>query len=138
MLLELLTFRLADDTYAVPVERVREIVRQRPITPVPRVPVEILGVVALRGDIVQVVDLRARLGLEEGEAAAENRLIILHGDDNSDTALLVDSVRDVLHVAEGSLRATQTSGGFVSELALRDAEFVSIIDIERVLNFDAA
>ena len=51
---------------------------------------------------------------------------------------LVDAVRDVMHVANESLRpANAASGSFVSELAVRDGEFVSIIDVERVLNIDA-
>ena len=138
VLLELLTLRLADDTYAVPVERVREIIRLRPITPVPRVPKVILGAVALRGEIVQVVDVRIRLGLARREATRENRLIILHGDDDRVSALLVDSVNEVLRVSAESLRPAQgASSGFVSELVVRGTEFVSIIDVERVLDLDA-
>ena len=93
VVLELLCFRLADGTYALPVERVREIVRLRPVTHVPRVPEAILGAVALRGEIVLVVDLRARLGLARSEATREGRLIILHGAGDRVTALLVDAVR---------------------------------------------
>ena len=58
LLREFLTFQLAGDPYAGPVERVREIVRMRPVTPVPRVPAALRGVISLRGEIVEVVDLR--------------------------------------------------------------------------------
>jgi chemotaxis signal transduction protein len=136
-LLELLGLRLGDGSYALPVERVREIVRLRPITRVPWVPEAVLGAVALRGEIVQVIDLRLRLGLAQREATRESRLIILHASDDCVAALLVDAVRHVLRVSEESLQPTQdTAGGFVRELALEDAEFVSIIDVERVLDFD--
>lgn len=138
VVLELLCFRLADGTYALPVERVREIVRLRPVTPVPRVPEAILGAVALRGEIVLVVDLRVRLGLARPEATREARLIVLHGADDRVAALLVDAVRDVLRVSEESLQSPQdSSGGFVRELALRGDDFVSIVDVDRVLDFDA-
>ena len=137
VMLELLVLGLADEPHAVPVERVREVVRLRPITPVPRVPEAILGAVALRGEVVQVVDLRLRLGLEQRESTRASRLIVLHGDDNRGTALLVDSVRDVLQVPEESLRPAEgVREGFVSGLALHDAEFVSILDIERILDLD--
>ena len=138
VVLDLLVLQLGDEPYAVPVERVREIVRLRPITPVPRVPKAVLGAVALRGEVVQVVDLRVRLALEERESTRESRLIILHGDDDRGAALLVDSVRGVLRVPGESLRPAEgAADGFVSELALRGAEFVSILDIERILDLDA-
>ena len=68
MLRELLGLEVAGSHYAIPIERVREIVRLRPITPVPRVPASVLGVIALRGEIVQVVDL-----LVASDAAALTR-----------------------------------------------------------------
>jgi purine-binding chemotaxis protein CheW len=135
---EFLAFRLAEDSYALPVERVREIVRLRPITPVPRLPEAILGALALRGEIVQVVDLRIRLGLAQQEPNRSSRLIILHGDDDRVAALLVDAVAEVLRVSDENLRPSQgSSSGYVRELAVRGTDFVSIIDVERVLDLDA-
>ena len=63
LLRELLVFGLDDSAYAVSVERVREIVRMKAMTAIPRSPDWLLGVVALRGEVVQVIDLRRRLGL---------------------------------------------------------------------------
>src|SRR5271157_6387645 len=73
LLREFLTFQLAGDPYAVPVERVREIVRMRPVTPIPRVPAALRGVISLRGEIVEVVDLRLRLGLTPTEPTRASR-----------------------------------------------------------------
>jgi len=134
---ELLTFRLADTPYAVPVERVREIVRVYEITPVPRVPDWVRGVVALRGEVVQVVDLRMRIGLSASEPSRRSRIIVLHGDDDAVTGMLVDEVQDVLRALEGSIRpATGSDVYSVSELCERDGDFVSIIELDRVLGCD--
>ena len=92
LLRELLSFQLAGTPYAIPVERVREIVRMRAITPVPRVPEAVLGVVELRGEIVQVVDLRMRLDLPLGEETRRSRIVVLHGDDDGVSGVLVDAV----------------------------------------------
>ena len=67
---QLLAFEVAGAPYALPVECVREIVRLRSITPVPRTPAEVRGVISLRGEIVQVVDLRRRLGVAERSSGA--------------------------------------------------------------------
>jgi len=131
---ELLTFRLEQTHYAVPIERVREIVRVHEITPVPRVPKWVRGGVALRGEIVQVVDLRMRIGLQAVETERSSRIIVLHGDDESVSGMLVDAVHDVLRAREDSIRPV--SGGEVNavvELCERDGEFVSILDVDRLM-----
>jgi len=126
---ELLCLRLAGAPYAVPVERVREIVRLLPVTAMPRVPREILGVISLRGEIVQVLDLRARLGAPSTEAARSTRIVVLHGDEGEITGLLVDAVTEVLRIEEEAVRPPPTG-----ESCARGEEFVSLLNLERVLD----
>jgi purine-binding chemotaxis protein CheW len=134
---EFLTFRLGGTPYAVPVERVREIVRLRPITPMPRVPASLLGVISLRGEIVEVVDVRRRLGLEPATLSRATRIIVLHGDDGRTSGLLVDGVSDVLRVHDDAIRSDSPGEpGRVEALCARGTEFVSILDLERVLDLD--
>ena len=114
---------------------VREIVRLRPITPVPRVPAAIPGVISLRGEVVEVLDLRMRLGLPSQAPSRASRIVVLHGDDGAVTGLLVDAVRDVLRIPEDQLRSS--AGGdneAVSALLVRGDEFVSLLDLDRVLD----
>jgi purine-binding chemotaxis protein CheW len=133
---ELLVFRLGDSPYSVPVERVREIVRMRAMTPVPRVPREIRGVITLRGEVVQVVDLRMRLGLETRDLGRRTRIIVLHGDDDRVTGILVDAVEQVMRVPEDDIRpATGGEGDAVGGLFLSGSDFVSILELDRVLDF---
>ena len=138
LLRELLTFVLAGSPYAIPVEQVREIVRVREITPMPRVPESILGIVALRGEIVQVVDLRMRLNLEVSEPTRKSRIIVLHAEEEKIAGVVVDSVQEVLRISEAEISlATSTDIGAVKELCVRDGQFVSIIDTEGLLDLDA-
>jgi purine-binding chemotaxis protein CheW len=132
---EFVTFHLDGDSYALPIERVREIVRMRPITPVPRVPPAVRGVISLRGEVVEVLDLGLRLGLAQRESSRASRIVVLHGDDGSMTGLLVDSVRDVLRIPEDRIRPS--AGGendAVAALLVRGDEFVSLLDLDRVLD----
>jgi purine-binding chemotaxis protein CheW len=134
---EFVTFHVDGDAYALPIERVREIVRLRSITPVPRVPSAIRGVISLRGEVVEVVDLRLRLGLAAHEPSRASRIIVLHGEDGAVTGLLVDAVRDVLRIPEDQMRSA--SGGdneAVAALLVRGSEFVSLLDLDRVLDLD--
>jgi len=132
--LELVTFVLDGDAYAVPVERVREIVRLRPITPVPRVPAAVCGVISLRGDVAQVIDLRRCLGMPAIEPTRASRIIVLQRDEGAFAGLLVDAVHDVLRIDANATRPSPTgeSEGVVA-LYSRRGEFVSLLDLDRVL-----
>ena len=136
LLRELLVFGLDESAYAIAVERIREIVRMRDLTQIPRSPEWLLGVIALRGEVVEVVDLRRRLGLPAGEPNRSSRIIVLHGDADRVTGVLVDSVSEVLRVSEDCVMPAQ---GFevasVMEICSRGEEFISILDPDGVLGF---
>jgi purine-binding chemotaxis protein CheW len=135
---QLLCFVLDGSPYAVPVERVREIVRVRPIIPVPRVPADVRGVISLRGEILEVVDLRLRLRLHAAEVGRSSRIVVVHAADGGVAGLLVDGVAEVLSVSEDSLRtAAPAEGANVETLCVRGDRFVSLVDLDRVLKFDA-
>ncbi len=136
---ELLVFSLAGTHYALPIERVREIVRPRALTPMPHVPPEILGVLSLRGEIVQVIDTRRRFRLESVTPSRGSRVIVMSGEHGDVTGLLVDGVHEVLRVDEADLRAPTTpDGGLITALAPRGQGFVSLVSPEHVADFDAA
>lgn len=137
---ELLVLWLGRDAYALPVERVREIVRLRPITPVPRVPAAVRGVLSLRGEIVQVIDLRARLGLPgDATQSPRRRIVVLNGEEGQLSGLLVDRVSEVLRLRDDDLRPPATrDAATVSALAPHGDGFLSVFDVERVLDLDGA
>lgn len=135
---ELLVFSIDQAPHAVPVEHVREIVRVRPVTPIPGIEECVRGVISLRGEIIQVVDLRRRLGLEPAELGRASRIVVLHGDDGRAAGLLVDAVREVARAPEASIGPpVGGESGVVGALYANEGEFVSIIDLDRVLDIDA-
>ena len=99
----------------------------------------VLGVVALRGDVVQLVDLRMCLGMASVEPGKRSRIIVLYGDDDRVTGVLVDTVDQVLRVSEEAFRdaAVSSESGAVSELCIQGEDFVSVVDVDRVLELCA-
>jgi purine-binding chemotaxis protein CheW len=135
---QLLCMRIEGAPYAVPVENVREIVRVRPITPIPRIASEVRGVISLRGEIIQVIDLRLRLRLAPGRSAKANRIVVVQTDDGRVAGVLVDEVREVLRVSESAIGSPPAGdAGIVAALCMNGAEFVSIVDPERLLEVEA-
>ena len=134
---QLLIFDIDGTPYAVRVERVREIVRMRPVTPVPRISECVRGVISLRGEIIEVVDMRRRLGLDSIEPTRRTRIIVARTSSGEVAAILVDAVREVLRVTQDAiLPATGSGSGVVENLCARGDEFVSLIELDRVLAID--
>jgi purine-binding chemotaxis protein CheW len=135
---QLLAFELDGAPYAVPVERVREIVRMRPVTLVPRFPDDVRGVISLRGEIIQVVDLRRRLGVEPVAPTRRTRIIVASTSTGDAAGMIVDSVREVMRVPREAIRPEDGSeSGAIESLCACEEQFVSVVELDRVLSIDA-
>ncbi len=96
------TFQLDAQEYGAPISQVQEIIRVPQIFAVPRAPEFVDGVINIRGEIVPVVDLRKRFGLEERGLSEANRIIVVDLG-NARTGLIVDAVREVLGLSRGDI-----------------------------------
>lgn len=117
-LVELLGFMLADEEYALEVLEIKEIVRLQPVTPVPRSPAHLKGIVTLRGVIIPIFDLRARLGLPRTEYGPESRIVVVHRGEEY-AGLVVDSITQVMHVARDGIEPPPQTIGVVESEFLR-------------------
>ncbi len=97
-----LTFLLGPETYAVPIARVRGVLKAPYITEVPRAPSHVRGVLTVRGEVVAVVDARRRLGLPDGAGPEGERIVIVDVGEGP-CGLLVDAVEDVVRLPHGSI-----------------------------------
>jgi len=94
-----LTFGLGGEHYAVDIRYVRELIKPREITDIPRVPDFILGIISLRGIIVPIFDLRRRLKLEAAEIDLNTRIVVCEQGDRV-AGLLVDNITQVVKFSE--------------------------------------
>ncbi len=92
-----LSFSLGEEEYALDINHIREIIKPREITDLPRVPDYILGIISLRGIITSVFDLKKRLKLGNGEISANSRIVVCQQEDRS-VGLLVDSISQVVNL----------------------------------------
>ncbi len=101
--LEVLTFSLAGETYAVEIDWVREVCQLRDLTPLPCTPPYVAGVMNLRGRILAVVDLRKLFALPARGLTELNRVIVL-AQGESELGLLADSIERVRAVKRSELQ----------------------------------
>ncbi len=108
-----LTFVLADEEYGLEILKVREIIGYMDITAVPQTPDYVRGVINLRGQIVPVVDLRAKFGIESAETTRETAIIVVETTQNNHkfrTGIVVDHVQEVLDIAGENIEETPQFG----------------------------
>jgi purine-binding chemotaxis protein CheW len=96
---QLCSFRLDGQLFGVPVELVQEVLRRQEITPVPLASRGLAGLVNLRGHVVTVIDLRARIGLPRRPAEGAGVHVIVRSSDGP-VGLLVDDIGDVIDLDE--------------------------------------
>jgi purine-binding chemotaxis protein CheW len=102
-LAQLCTFRVGGEDYAIDIMRVREIIPPAPVTPVPRAPSFVEGVVRLRGDVIPVLDVRRRLGLPVTPATRKTKYLIVSVAGRR-LGLVVDEVTEVLRIPRAQIR----------------------------------
>ena len=135
--IELLTFRLADQEYSLDIMSVREIRGWTRATPLPHAPHFMKGVINLRGTVLPVMDLGARLGLPPCEKTDRNVIIVVMLKDKM-TGLLVDAVSDIIALTSQDLQPPpdMNSGGLpnvVSALTLIDDRLIRVLDLASVI-----
>jgi purine-binding chemotaxis protein CheW len=130
-----LTFFLAKEEYGFEILKVHEIITLLPVTPVPRMPSHLLGVINLRGKIIPVVDLRLKLGLPTKK---DQDCIIIVRAHNIEVGVTVDQVSEVANIADKDIEEVPSFGeGATGEdllgIAKSEGHVRLLLDIDKVL-----
>jgi purine-binding chemotaxis protein CheW len=142
--LQYLTFFVAEEEYAVPVLKVREVIEYDTVTRVPSTPPWIRGVINLRGTVVPVVDLAVKFGLAASPVTRRTCIVLVEVQlDGQETVMgaVADSVSQVIELAASDIEPPPSFGthvrvDFLLGMGKLDAKFALLLDIDRVLSAD--
>lgn len=137
-----LTFMLAQETYAVSILRIKEIIEYNQLTAVPMMPAFIRGVINLRGCVVPVVDLLARFGKGQTVEGKRTCIVILEVEtagEQQDIGIMVDAVNEVLDIPAAEIEPPPTFGAqinidFIKGMGKVNGTFVIMLDVDYVLS----
>ena len=135
---EYLCFRVADENYAINIMEIKEIIKPREVTEVPRVPSYVLGIISLRGVIIPIYDMRRRLGLGDGPGGNRQRILVVrHGEGFA--GILVDQVSHVVKLGaddEEQPPAVLEGAGreFVQGIGHHDGSMLILLDLDKILD----
>jgi purine-binding chemotaxis protein CheW len=134
---QFLTFAIEDEIYGIPIENIKEIISVPDITPVPLTPNYLKGIINLRGEVIPVVDVRARFNKPEKEYDELTCIIVIeHGD--SVLGLIVDNVKDVLFINRDDIllppkARLKQPNQFIKNVGKLGDDFKLLLDLEKLL-----
>lgn len=139
-----LTFSLDKEEYGIGILKVKEIIGMMPITPVPRTPSFVKGVINLRGRVIPVIDLRLKFDMQEIEYTERTCIIVVEVEMRSSQipmGIVVDSVSEVLNIKGDEIEETPTFGAkldtdYILGMAKTDGGVKILLGIDQVLAKD--
>src|SRR5215813_12375466 len=136
--LQVVGFRIGNETYGVRIAAVREIVRVPEITSVPSAPEAIEGVINLRGKIIPVMDLRKRFGQTEITHDKKNRILVVELE-NKLVGLIVNAASEVLKIPPSEVEPPGTvfaegESSYVTGVGKLKGRLIILLDISKLLH----
>lgn len=136
--IQLVTFRLKDETYGINVMQVQEVLRVAEIAPVPGAPHYVLGIINLRGNVVTVIDTRTRFGLPRAEVDELSRIIVIESEAQV-VGILVDSVAEVVDLHASDIDSAPNLGNeessrYIQGVANFDNNLLIVVDLNKLLS----
>jgi purine-binding chemotaxis protein CheW len=140
--LQLLTFMLDQEVFAVEISRVREVLEYQGVTKVPKVPDFMRGVINLRGSVVPVIDLKQKFGIGITERTISTCVIISEVDIDGERVVLgalADAVREVFDIGANDIEpppriGTRLDTAFIKGMGKYNDEFVIALDIDKIFS----
>ncbi len=136
-----LCFSLGDESFALPLLQVKEVIGMADIRPVPLSPKYFVGILNLRGEVISVVDLRVKLSIGgRSEKKDENSIIILELDGTS-IGVIVDSVDSVTsfnkeQISDPPIRDGATRVDYITAIAKQEKSMTLIVDLFKVFDVE--
>lgn len=135
--MQVVIFKLGQEDYGLPIEKVQEINRMVSITKLPNTPDFMEGIIDLRGKVIPVMDLRKRFGFSLAERSEESRIMVTDIAGNT-VGLIVDGVNEVAKLPGDSIEPPPPSfvldAQFVRGVGKRENSLVILLDIDRLVS----
>jgi len=137
-LLQLVSFVVGEEEFAVPILAVQEINRMMQITKVPQSPEFVEGVINLRGKIIPVIDLRNRFGLEKAADSSDARIIVVEVAQRV-IGFTVDRVNEVLRIASDIVdpapaMVTGVDSDYIQGVGKLEDRLLILLSLDRLFN----
>ena len=129
--------KVGESDYAIPAEDVYQLEAYAGATPVPGAPPYVTGIVQVRGQVIPVLNLRIRFGLEAHDATLDSRIVVMRMGERL-IGILVDSAREVQNISSEQFKSPPgvvalQSAGFIKSVVHLKNRIIMLLDSEKVI-----
>ena len=133
-----IVIKIGEEQYGIDISYIDNIVRMQSITRVPHVQPYFAGVINIRGEVVPVMSLRLKMGLEADEYTNKTRIIIVKFESNASIGLIVDEVKEVVTLDERSIdeviRDSKVDETYINGIGKNGDTLISLLDLNTVIS----
>ena len=136
--IQFIVIKLGNEQYGINIKYVDNILRMQHITRVPKVDPYLKGVINLRGEVVPVMSVRTKMGLEEDVATKSSRIIIIKMEQHGYIGIIVDEVKEVVtldaeQIEKVGYDSKDDKSNFISGVGKCESGLISLLDLSLVV-----
>lgn len=146
--IQLVTFNVAGEIFAIDISHVQEIIKKTKITPVPLTPKYVYGLTNIRGNIIPIINIRKKLGILPIKDTEDTRVVVLNYYSRK-VGYIVDSMNQVIRVSSDKIFPPTsyeektymesiciTNEKFTDDIDEKEEKFITILKVERLMELD--
>lgn len=132
--IQYIVVQIGNEKYGIDIKYIDNIVRMQKITRVPKAQHYFRGVINLRGEVVPVMSIRRKMGLEEDVITDASRIIILKLEDKGSIGVIVDEVREVITLDMAEVEKTSAKDSFINGIGKHNDTLISLFEISAIVD----
>lgn len=132
-----IVIRLGDEQYGIDICDIDNIVKMQSITRIPKMQPYLKGVISMRGEVIPVVSMRLKIGLEADEITKNTRIIVLKLEQEGKVGFIVDEVKEVVtlfsnEVEKITYNSKEEKAGMINAVGKHNGELISLLDLNSI------
>lgn len=135
--IQYIVIRLGNEQYGIDIRNIDNIVRMQQITRIPKMPSFLKGVINMRGEVIPVISMRRKMGLEDDVITKSTRIIVLKLEQEGNVGFIVDEVKEVVTLSSREIEkitynVTEDNKSLINAVGKRNGDLISLFDLNAI------
>ena len=135
--IQFIVIRLGDEQYGIDIRSIDTIVKMQPITRIPKMPPFLKGVINMRGEVIPVISMRLKMGLEADVFTKNSRIIVLKLEQEGNIGFVVDEVKEVVTLTTNEIEkltynSKDEKANLINAVGKHNGELISLFDLNTI------
>ncbi len=134
---QFIVIRLGEEQYGIDIRNIDTIVKMQPITRIPKMPPFLKGVINMRGEVIPVISMRLKMGLEQDVLTKATRIIVLKLEQEGNVGFIVDEVKEVVTLSVNEIEkltynSKEEKTNLINAVGKHNGDLISLFDLNAI------